>query len=514
MHELALLPALAPALGAAVLVGGMLRAERPSERTISRVAVGSLGLSLLASFGVFALWAAYGPAQAPLGLWWRAGRLEVELSLRVDGAGVTLSLLAAGWALLAGKAAVTYLHREAGYLRFQALVGVLAAGMQLIALGGDLLVIFVGWELAGVASALLIAWRFPRADGAWAGARAFLTNRVGDAAFVLAMAALWSGGGTLALPELGAGLAPWQAGAAFVLLTVAAAVKGGQLPFSPWLSRSMEGPTLSSALFYGAVMVQAGPFLVLRAAPLAVVAPSVMALPVVIGVLTWAYGWLVAIAQNDVKSSYVHASMSQVGVTFALAAAAPAPLALLHLVGHASLRGWQLATSPSFRQQVAGEPAAPAPAWLRARPALQVAARGRLWLDELHAEVVVEPARRLARDLSTLDAAVLDPLSELPSPAARVASSLAAWEEQRLAVDPLHAAATGTRGLVARALGWVSDRVHDIEQRYVLPWFSTHLPRAIRALGRVLLRVEPVLAEGWFIPALVLLTLALVTEGA
>ncbi|HMV68452.1 MAG TPA: proton-conducting transporter membrane subunit, partial [Myxococcota bacterium] len=481
-----------------------------AEASVTRLVLAALGGSLLASLGLAVTWVAGGPRHVILGTWWRAGGVRADLAAQVDGPGVALSLLAACWLLIGARAAVTYLHREPGYARFQALLCVFAAGMQLVALGGSLLLMFVGWELLGVSSALLIGWRFQRRDSTLGGLRALLTNRVGDAAFVLAMAVAWSAAGTVDLEALAAGgLAAWQAGLTFGLLTIAAAAKAGQLPFSPWLSRSIEGPTLSSALFYAAVMVHAGPFLLVRAAPLASRAPSVMVLPVTVGLVTVGYGWLVSITQPDVKGAYVHASMSQVGVSFALAGAGWTEVAMVHLVGHSALRGWQLMTAPSFREQVGGLAAPEAPAWLRARPALQVAASARLWMDEAHDDLVVQPARRLARDLAVLDAAVLDPISELPEPAERPASSLALWEAGRTSgrgpAEP--------RGLVARVLGWSVELAYGVEERFVLPLFGSHLPRFVRALGRIAAPVEAVMAEAWFAPAVVLLTLALVMEG-
>lgn len=514
MSELWLtVPVVAPLSAAALLLFPLLFAQGPSEVRVSRVTLTALALSLLGALLVLGSVALEGPRHAVLASWWRAGAFQVDLSVHTDVPGAAFSVLASVWSLVAGRAATTYLHREAGYLRFQLLLCVLAAGLQLIALSGDLVLVFVGWELAGISSALLIAWRFPRADAAAAGARAFLTNRVGDAAFVLGVTTLVVGAGTTDIGELSrTPLSPLVAAPAWMLLGTAAGAKSGQLPFSPWLSRAMEGPTLSSALFYAAAMIQAGPLLLMRVAPLAANAPSVMMLAVGIGLFTAVYGWLVSLAQVDVKSAYVHAAMSQAGVTFALAGAGYLRLATLHMVGHASLRGYQVITSPSFRQQVGEVPVPAAPAWLRARPALQVAALARFWSDEAHDEMAVQPTRKLAKHLVQLDARVFDPLSALSSPRSSAAASLAAWGPID-ALDPL-VRRPAQRGWLATALVRMADAAYQIEQRYVLPLFTEHLPRVVGAVGARLERVEEVLAEGWAVPVLILVTLALVAGGA
>jgi len=508
------LPAAAPLLAVFALLALLLFSSRPAERPTSRLALAALMVSVVGSLLVVGSVALEGPRHAVLASWWRAGAFQVDLSVHTDLPGAAFSLLASVWCLVAGRAATTYLHREAGYLRFQLLLCTLAAGLQLIALSGDLVLIFVGWELAGISSALLISWRFPRADAAAAGTRAFLTNRVGDAAFVLAIATLSAGAGTTDLARLQAAhLSPLVAAPAWMLLGTAAGAKSGQLPFSPWLSRAMEGPTLSSALFYAAAMIHAGPFLLMRAAPVAEGAPSVVILAVGIGLSTAVYGWLVSMSQVDVKSAYVHAAMSQTGITYALAGAGFVHLATVHMVGHAALRGYQVVTSPSFRQQVGVVKVPPAPSWLIGLPSLQVAALARFWLDEAHDEIAVQPVRRLARHLVQLDARVLDPMSALPAPAATVLSSLAAWEESILAHDPL-VSPPPSRGWVARVLAWIADGAAALEQRYVLPLFGQHLPRLVGAAGARLTQVEAVLAEGWAVPVLILATLALVAGGA
>jgi NADH:ubiquinone oxidoreductase subunit 5 (subunit L)/multisubunit Na+/H+ antiporter MnhA subunit len=196
----------------------------------------------------------------------------------------------------------------------------------------------------------------------------FVANRVGDAAFLLGIGlAVWSvgsvewaalsGDGTLSV------VSARLLAAGFVL---AAVVKSAQLPFTPWIARALEGPTPSSAVFYGSLMVHAGVFLLCRLQGLLLQVPDMMALLVVVGLATALYGGLCALVQSDVKSALIFSTVTQVGLMFLLCGFGLFWLAACYSGLHAAWRAYQFLLAPSYMHLVR-RPARPVPNWLAGR---------------------------------------------------------------------------------------------------------------------------------------------------
>ena len=192
-----LLPLLAATwiAGTYVLLGN--RGEA-GERWTARVAVGaaalSLGLAVLTGIQALVMGA---PGQVRVGSWLVSGDLRVDIAFTLDGLGLALLLLVAFVALITLRFSVNYLHREAGFPRFFLLLSLFMGAMELIVMAGNAVLVFIGWELAGVASYLLIAYNFERPVAVTNAQRAFIANRIGDAGFLLGIsfAYLWMGGG-------------------------------------------------------------------------------------------------------------------------------------------------------------------------------------------------------------------------------------------------------------------------------------------------------------------------------
>jgi NADH-quinone oxidoreductase subunit L len=192
------------------------------------------------------------------------------------------------------------------------------------------------------------------------------------------------------------------------LFLVSAMGKSAQLPFSGWIVRAMEGPTPSSALFYGGVSIHAGMYLLLRVWPMLDVAPVVAAMGVVVGLLTALYATLVVRTHADAKGTLAHATLAQVGLILAEISLGFTALALAHLAGHALLRVWQYLRAPNAMHDAhrIGHSTA-APGWLAARfPALALrvhaAALHRFRLDEW-LDRAIAPLLRLVRWLDALE---------------------------------------------------------------------------------------------------------------
>ncbi len=330
----------------------------PRERSVARLAASALLVSLLGILGAVAAVASLGRDHllVDLGPWYSAGDYQFAVVLQLDPPAMVLAVLAAVITGLVGRFSVTYLHREPGFLRFFLLLLLFAGGMQLLALAGTVDLLFAGWELVGLTSTLLIAFFLERKAPVAAARRAFVTYRIADVGLLLGAVWLhhWSGSSTFSL-AFGSGhwpadVAQLPQGAALplaLLFIAAAAGKSAQLPLSGWLPRAMEGPTPSSALFYGALSVHAGVFLLLRIQPLLDQAPLARGALMVVGLATAGWASLGGRTQSDVKGTLALATLTQVGLMFAAIGLGWYKWALLHLTGHAILRAWQMLRAPS-----------------------------------------------------------------------------------------------------------------------------------------------------------------------
>lgn len=250
-----------------------------------------------------------------------------------------------------------YLHREEGFNRFFVCYSFFTLGMVVTSLAGTVEVLFFGWELVGLSSALLVAYFHERPAPVRNGVRVWSVYRIADAAFLLAALMLhhFTGEGDFAKLT---GSGPWPEGVAAItssealavglLLLVAAAGKSALVPFSGWLPRAMEGPTPSSAIFYGALSVHLGAFLLLRVSPILELSALLSGAVVVVGLATAAYGALVSRVQTDIKTALTFASLTQVGLIVAEIGLGLRYLALAHIIGHACLRTLQLLRAPTL----------------------------------------------------------------------------------------------------------------------------------------------------------------------
>lgn len=256
-----------------------------------------------------------------------------------------------------GAFARVYLHREAGFRRFYLFYLLFLLGLSLSALAGNIETLFIGWELVGFASVMLISFFQERAAAVRNSLRVWIIYRLADAAFL---------GAALVLHELGrsgdflqlASHAPWPAsqpalpaGQALLigsLLVLAAAGKSALLPFSGWLPRAMEGPTPSSAVFYGALSIHLGAFLLLRIAPLLSHQPLFNASLIILGLTSAVWASLAMRVMPQIKGKLAYASLIQVGLIVAEIGLGLYVLALIHILGHALIRTLQFLRAPSL----------------------------------------------------------------------------------------------------------------------------------------------------------------------
>ncbi len=412
---IAVMAPLMAAVGVGVLL--MARARWMGEAAVSRAVTAALQISAIASlvgaiihFGVPAQRV---PGNIEYGDWLAVGNYSVPIVALVDGIAIAFSLLAASLTALVARFSRTYLHKEAGFARFYVLLAMFAAGSQLVAFSGALDVFFAGWELIGISSALFIGFFHERDEPVRSSVRAFATYRLCDVGLLIAMVTTHEVLGSTRFSALaGAGQLPAVESATIAALFLLSAMgKSAQLPFSGWLPRAMEGPTPSSALFYGAVSIHAGLYLMLRVSPVVAVAPVVAALGVVVGVSTAVYAAAVARVHTDAKGALAHATLSQIGLILAEISLGLTTLALAHLVCHALLRAYQYLRAPNIIHDVHQHGHIDHGQMMLARVAPRLSARiyaaavHRLRLDE-QIDKAVAPVLSLARGLARLDARV------------------------------------------------------------------------------------------------------------
>ncbi|MFO7567782.1 MAG: proton-conducting transporter membrane subunit [Enhygromyxa sp.] len=360
------------------------------------------------------------PWTASLGLWFGAGGHGFALDFLIDGVSLGFATLATALCGVDGAFSHRYLHREPGFNRYFVLYGLFTLGITLVALAGSVEVLFAGWEFLGLSSALLIGFFHERRAPVVNALRVFAVYRLSDAAMLAAAVLLhhWTGAGTLTQLFYGdrLELAATPASIIALLLLIAVVGKSGLLPLSGWLPRAMEGPTSSSAVFYGSLSIHAGCFLLLRVEPLLEHAPVVRALAIAAGLATAIHATLSARVQTDVKSALTYAALTQVGVIVVEIGLGLTTLALVHIVGHACYRMLQFLSAPNILhdlhelENALGEHvdagARPGPwsgAGARWRRWVYLVALERGFLDALLDRLVVGPFVALASALDRLD---------------------------------------------------------------------------------------------------------------
>jgi len=332
-----------------------------SERTTAGWVEAAVIAGLSTSIGILALMLLSGTRNVSieLGNWVSIPQEHFRFHVRFvfDRLSVPFAILSFVLTGTIGAFANRYLHREPGYSRFFQLYALFLLGMTVASLAGTIETLFLGWELVGLSSALLVAYFQERPTPVINGQRVWSVYRVADASFLIAAVALHHLTGEGDFAEL-TGQGAWPDGVAsltshealFVglLLLVAAAGKSALVPFSGWLPRAMEGPTPSSAVFYGALSVHLGTFLLLRVSPILDASVWLCAAVVALGLSTAVFAALATRVQTDVKSVLAFASLTQVGIITAEIGFGLRYIALVHIIGHACLRTLQLLRAPNY----------------------------------------------------------------------------------------------------------------------------------------------------------------------
>jgi Proton-conducting membrane transporter/NADH-Ubiquinone oxidoreductase (complex I), chain 5 N-terminus len=286
-----------------------------------------------------------------------AGEFHLSMKFVFDRLSIPFAVMSFVLCGVIGSFAVKYLHLEPGYNRFFLFFSIFQLGMIWSSLAGTIETLFFSWELVGLSSALLVAYYHDRPSPVQNGLRVWAVYRIADAAFLVAALSLHhlSGSGDFTV-MMGEGDWPFgkvaiteqQALVVGLLLLVAAAGKSALVPFSGWLPRAMEGPTPSSAVFYGALSVHLGAFLLLRVSPLLEASVVLSGCVVALGLVTMIFATMATRVQSDVKSALSYASLIQVSIIVVEIGLGLRYIPLIHIIGHACIRTLQLVRAPSL----------------------------------------------------------------------------------------------------------------------------------------------------------------------
>jgi len=344
------------------LLNGLL-GPRLGKPFVSAVGCGLPILAFLAAVRCFLLVQGSGGEQPLVEVaynWATFGDRSFDIAFYFDRLSAVMTLIVTGVGSLIHVYSTGYMKDDPSYARYFAYLNLFLFFMLLLVLGRSLLVCFVGWEGVGLASYLLIGFWFEDPEKAAAGKKAFITNRVGDAGFLLGLFLIYHTLGTLEMDRINSAfLAPTlpavSASLVGILLFIGACGKSAQIPLHVWLPDAMAGPTPVSALIHAATMVTAGVYLVARLNGIYQHAPEASHVIAIVGAATAFFAASVAVVQTDIKKVLAYSTLSQLGYMFVALGVGAYGVAVFHLYTHAFFKACLFLGAGSVIHALGGE---------------------------------------------------------------------------------------------------------------------------------------------------------------
>ncbi len=355
---------LVPALPLAGTIINAIFSRKMPRWLVSIIGVGSVGLSFLVVLTQFiALLDSDEPHRVinvSLYTWIPVSDFKIDVAFLLDPLSAIMLLVVTGVGFLIHVYSVGYMAEDENYGRFFTYLNLFVFSMLILVLGNNYLLMYVGWELVGLCSYLLISFWFHKPAAAAAGKKAFVTTRVGDFGFGLGVLLIFATFGTLnfdqvfhAAPQMFAVGAPVMT--IITLLLFAGAVgKSAQLPLYVWLPDAMEGPTPVSALIHAATMVTAGVYMVARSHELFALAPLSSEIVAWTGALTAIFAATIALVQMDLKRVLAYSTISQLGYMFVGVGVAAYGAGIFHLMTHAFFKALLFLAAGSVMHAMGG----------------------------------------------------------------------------------------------------------------------------------------------------------------
>jgi NADH-quinone oxidoreductase subunit L len=353
-----LIPAL-PLFGAVLLLLFGSRMKRAAGSIATAMMAGSFAVGLATFFAVVSQPAAGRAFVQTLYRWIPSDGFSIAADYRIDPLSLVMILVVTGVGALIHLYSNGYMHGDEREHRYFAYLNLFAFSMLTLVMANNFLVLYLGWELVGLCSYLLIGFWFERKTAAVAAKKAFITNRVGDVSFAIGIMLIFVTFGTLdftrvfgsAASTLGAGTAT----AIAMLLFGGAIGKSAQIPLFVWLPDAMEGPTPVSALIHAATMVTAGVYMVARTHVFFDLSHTAQIFVASIGAATALLAALIATAQDDMKRVLAYSTISQLGFMFVAVGLTDYSAGIFHLVTHAFFKALLFLAAGSVMHALAGE---------------------------------------------------------------------------------------------------------------------------------------------------------------
>ncbi len=288
------------------------------------------------------------------------GHFNVEWLFVLDPLSAVMLFVVTFVGFLIHVYSVGYMAHDQGYFRYFAYLNLFMAMMLTLVLGGNYLVMFIGWEGVGLCSYLLIGFYYTKDSCADAGKKAFLTNRIGDMGFAAGLMLILYYFGTLDMAQVnaiavGGTIPPWVITASAILLFVGATGKSAQMPLYVWLPDAMAGPTPVSALIHAATMVTSGVYLVARSNGLFSMSPTALTVVAGVGCFTALFAASIGLVQNDIKKVLAYSTVSQLGYMFLGVGVGAYAAGVFHLYTHAFFKALLFLGSGAVIHAMSGE---------------------------------------------------------------------------------------------------------------------------------------------------------------
>jgi len=332
-----LIPAF-PLFGSAILLAYGRRLGRASGPIATIMMIASFVVSAITFFQIVGRSAASRVYTETLYSFIRAGNFDVKVDYRIDPLSIVMLLVVTGVGSLIHLYSIGYMKGDPREGRYFSYLNLFAFSMLVLVLANNFLMMYVGWELVGLCSYLLIGFWFEKRENASAAKKAFITNRVGDFSFAIGLFLIFANLGSLDFDQVFTSAPLLAGGTATVialLLFGGAAGKSAQIPLYVWLPDAMAGPTPVSALIHAATMVTAGVYMVARTHVFFDLSSTAGTVVAGVGVATALLAGVIAIAQDDIKRVLAYSTVSQLGFMFIGVGVGAYTAGIFHLVTHA-----------------------------------------------------------------------------------------------------------------------------------------------------------------------------------
>ncbi|WP_019865105.1 proton-conducting transporter transmembrane domain-containing protein [Methylovulum miyakonense] len=431
-----------------------------------------------------------------VGQWLGSDSLNVRVNFTTTGFNVGLAALLSLLLALTSRFATSALHRQAGFHRFFAALSLFAAAVLMVVLSANLVGCLAGWILAEVCGYLMVAHRYQQPQATENATRVFITQRLGDAGFVLGISLCYAWTDSVNWAQLQASASELSIGQATgigLCFALAAFAKAALVPFTPWLARTLDEPAPVSL-----IMIHLGVFVVVALEAVFMQSPFARAVLGLVGFATVAYCYIIGKTQTTMQGSLLFSALAQVALMFVECAFGLWELASWHLCANLTVCCLQrLTVADAFK------PAAQAPALVSVR--LYLLSLQQFWLDQIADWALVKPVRGLAQDLSYVDDRIIDRLVGLPS--VGVLPLPAGYDGPESGSEPPQATPFAkSSGLAGKLTEWLSALLHWFEERLVLRSPGKQTSTYGRQIGHAVNRFEQVILRPRYLVLFVCIT--------